>query len=478
MRELEQEREERRRGVSELTDALAQGNAAMERMQREAGERDMAVHALKLAVEWVVQIAPCKLELVAVKAALAALKERVHGLKTAAEREMHQVREQRGRELAEVKQELAAVRREVCENKSASQRKLNEIRNVIGVVEHRNGCTAASMVEREKELAAVKLQVAELSEFSEGKLATASQDLSQQIIAEVDEIRMKFQERNAKIEAVLKRTERECAAVKQQLAEFRMAAKQEANELRDIVGALQEGSEDGAAMVREEGGRELIKQGCEAVWNRTAKGGHREGAGRAIWQRLESPSGKTRLDLSSLSGLSDDVLALVSTMTHLTALNLAGSSGFTAKGISCLNKLLWLQKLHLSGTTVSDEHLKGIEALSRLECLSLANTKVTDSGLVNLVKLPSLKRLELAGCSCVTSAGMAHVGKITTLKQVDLRRTGVADNGLQQLTSLLKLEELLLSSGRVMPNKEMEAWQGDYIAGREQRQKHADKAEC
>ncbi|CAI5990270.1 unnamed protein product [Closterium sp. NIES-65] len=297
-RELEQEREERRRGVGELTDALAQGNAAMERLQREAGERDRAVHALMLSVDRVVQMAPCKLELVVVKSALAALKERVHGYKTAADREMREVREQAGRELMEVKGELAAVKREVCENKAASQRKLNELRNIIGAVEQRNGCTAASVAEREKELAAVKLQVAEVSEFSEGKLATARQDLSQEIIAEVDEIRMKFQERNAKLEAVLKRREREFAAVKQQLGEFRKAAKQEANELRDIVGALQEGSENAGARVREEGGRELIKQRCEAVWNGTAEGGHHDGAGQAIWQRLDSASGKPKLDMS------------------------------------------------------------------------------------------------------------------------------------------------------------------------------------
>ncbi|CAI5461404.1 unnamed protein product [Closterium sp. Yama58-4] len=50
--------------------------------------------------------------------------------------------------------------------------------------------------------------------------------------------------------------------------------------------------------------------------------------------------------------------------------------------------------------------------------------------------------LELAGCDRVMSAGMAHVGKITTLKQVDLRRSGVLNDGLQHLTYLVKLEEL------------------------------------
>ncbi|CAI5537230.1 unnamed protein product, partial [Closterium sp. Naga37s-1] len=142
----------------------------------------------------------------------------------------------------------------------------------------------------------------EASEFSEGKLATARHDLSQQITAEVDEIRMKFQERNAKFAAVLKQRERELAAVKQQLGEFKKAAEQEASELRDIVGDLQQGSEDAAAMVREEGGRQLSKQGYAALWNSTAKGGHRKGAGQAIWQRLESASGKPKLDLSGWSG--------------------------------------------------------------------------------------------------------------------------------------------------------------------------------
>ncbi|CAI5495059.1 unnamed protein product [Closterium sp. Naga37s-1] len=225
----------------------------------------------------------------------------------------------------------AGVRREVHEATYEAQALKRDLEAREGGEEERggNGCTAARMVEREKELAAVQVQLAgvkqelpqlveavrrEGSEFSEGRLAAARQDLSQQITAEVDEIRMMFQERIAKFAAELKRRERELAAVKQQLGEFRKAAKQEANELKDIGGALQEGSEDAGAMVREEGGRELSKQGCEAVWwNGTAKGGHCEGAGQAIWQGLESASGKPSLNLSGFCSLSAAVLSRIST---------------------------------------------------------------------------------------------------------------------------------------------------------------------
>ncbi|CAI5998396.1 unnamed protein product [Closterium sp. NIES-64] len=202
-RELEQEREERGTDVGEVTYVLARGNAAMQRMQREAGDMVKAVHALKLTVDSVVlAVRDCarKSELVGVNEGLAALNGEVSGHKTASEREMHEVwemlggvrerncetagvLEQRGRELTEVKWELAAVKGQLAAVEQESLQ-LEE---------------AASRVE---------------TESSDGNLAQARVDLSQQIIAEVDEVRMKFQEKNAKFAALLKQREREFAAVK------------------------------------------------------------------------------------------------------------------------------------------------------------------------------------------------------------------------------------------------------------------------
>ncbi|CAI5503183.1 unnamed protein product [Closterium sp. Naga37s-1] len=353
-REMEQEREERRIDLGEMTYVLARGNAGMERMQMEAGDMVKAVHALKLTVDsvaLVVRDCAGKSELVGVHECLAALKGEVAGHKTAAAREMHEVRQtlggvrernceaagvlaQRGRELVEMKRELAAVRREVFENMSALQREVQEIRDILRAVEERNGCSAASMAERDRELAAVEAQLAAIKQellprlkeaarreaivLSEGQLARAREVFFRQNMAaqaEVDEIRMKFQERTAEFAAVLKQKGKELAAVKQALAEFRKAAEREADGLRSALGALREGNEEAFALVREsemelaivkkemralrnsqglmvEGGVESSKQGCASGLNGTAKAGHRKGDGDAIWQVSGNHGGK------------------------------------------------------------------------------------------------------------------------------------------------------------------------------------------
>ncbi|CAI7802813.1 unnamed protein product [Closterium sp. NIES-53] len=139
-------------------------------------------------------------------------------------------------------------------------------------------------------------------------------------------------------------------------------------------------------------------------------------------QRIKSASLGTHLSLASLGGLSDAILAHVSTMTHLKSIDLRSTSGFSAEGIKHLYRLPHLETLDLQFTDVSDSALEGIGSLSNLVELHLWKTKVTN-------------------------AGMVHVGRLTGLEKLLLGGTAVTDDGLQQLSALTKITFLFPPEG-------------------------------
>ncbi|CAI5484300.1 unnamed protein product [Closterium sp. Yama58-4] len=169
--------------------------------------------------------------------------------------------------------------------------------------------------------------------------------------------------------------------------------------------------------------------------------------------RLTSATRGTYVNLANLDGLSDAMLAHVSTMKHLTSINLNSSSGFSAEGIKHLYSLPRLEMLYIAHTNVSDDALEGIGSLVCLKILVLGHTKVTDAGLQHLTDLPSLKALGLSGCKGVTSAGVVHVGRLTGLERLVLDGTAVTDDGLQQLTALTNLRTLYTPEGGRLDNE-------------------------
>jgi hypothetical protein len=88
--------------------------------------------------------------------------------------------------------------------------------------------------------------------------------------------------------------------------------------------------------------------------------------------------------------------------------------------LSCLRHFPQLKSLDLSGSPITDDSLKHLEALSNLETLTLSLTPISDKGLQHL---KTLKRLE----------------------ELNLAATDVRDEGLDQLTNFPKLKKLYLT---------------------------------
>ena len=82
--------------------------------------------------------------------------------------------------------------------------------------------------------------------------------------------------------------------------------------------------------------------------------------------------------------------------------------------------------------------------------LNLASASVSDQGLSVIQELPNLSRLHLEK-TAVTDDGLAHLTNLQHLEYLNLYNTGVTDNGLQHLKSLASLKKLYLWQTEVTP---------------------------
>ena len=83
-------------------------------------------------------------------------------------------------------------------------------------------------------------------------------------------------------------------------------------------------------------------------------------------------------------------------------------------------------------TKVTDEGLKHLKELSKLQSLYLAANKVTDEGLKHLEGLTSLQTLHLAA-NKVTDEGLVHLKGLNNLHSLSLINTKVTDEGVDKL---------------------------------------------
>ncbi len=76
--------------------------------------------------------------------------------------------------------------------------------------------------------------------------------------------------------------------------------------------------------------------------------------------------------------------------------------------------------------------------------IDLTNCKITDVDLGSLRTATRLEKLNLAGCTEITDAGLPYLAGLTTLEEVDLRGTKVKGDGLVRLKGLTRLTRLYL----------------------------------
>ena len=150
----------------------------------------------------------------------------------------------------------------------------------------------------------------------------------------------------------------------------------------------------------------------------------------------------------------DQALEPLEKLSSLQKLELTGAS-VTSAGLVHLSRLSGLYTLHLSGTKVTDDGLQHVSGLRNLGILSLDNTQITDAGLVHLEALPNLERLFLDHTR-ITDKGLETIGKLRTLKELALTNTRITDAGVDHLKNLVNLELLKIYDTKVSKPKLME----------------------
>jgi len=132
--------------------------------------------------------------------------------------------------------------------------------------------------------------------------------------------------------------------------------------------------------------------------------------------------------------MTDAVLADISRIETITALELGGSKALTDEGVRHLARLPALKHLDLSGTAITDRGLRALRNLAALETLSLAGTSITDEGVTHLAHCHELQHVNLSWTRTGDAALRALAGK----RQLHhfASGNGITDAGIQLLHEL------------------------------------------
>ncbi|KAA0137104.1 hypothetical protein FYZ48_16880 [Gimesia chilikensis] len=97
--------------------------------------------------------------------------------------------------------------------------------------------------------------------------------------------------------------------------------------------------------------------------------------------------------------------------------------------------------LSLNSTQVTDEGLAKLASLQRLEDLDLGRTKITGTGIAQ-VTFTSLKKLSFRECNKLTVDGFKQIVKCQNLEKLDLVKSNIDDQFLQEIAKLPQLQYL------------------------------------
>jgi hypothetical protein len=139
----------------------------------------------------------------------------------------------------------------------------------------------------------------------------------------------------------------------------------------------------------------------------------------------------------------DDDLAVLHNLTDLRTLTLMNRRRITDDGLRFVAGLRRLQKLSLDGTNIDGSGLAHIRSLKGIELLTVSGTPLSDEGLEHIVTLSNLKMLDLSNTK-ITDKGLIHLASLKSLESLQIRDTAVTDNGLMHIKVLPSLKLVLL----------------------------------
>jgi hypothetical protein len=145
-------------------------------------------------------------------------------------------------------------------------------------------------------------------------------------------------------------------------------------------------------------------------------------------------------------------------LTHLSSLRSLElqDDGIGLDSIHILVEGLDLWRFGCDRCELGDDVMREIGKFEQLRALLLDYGKLSDRGLEQLTTLPKLEILDLSGNRDITNAGIAHLAGLYYLRQLRLSETNIHSQALPHLSRLTWLEQLHLS-GTAISDEHFEA---------------------
>lgn len=170
-------------------------------------------------------------------------------------------------------------------------------------------------------------------------------------------------------------------------------------------------------------------------------------AGMVLYLK-SAPSCLSQLSLNQTAVTEATLGALPSCVPHLRLLSIKHTK---VKDVSALAEMSSLQTLNLDGTDVTESSLEHLSTHPALSALSLAGIPVADGNhTLQIISGLKLTQLTLPGRHCVTDSGLSFLSRLSVLIELDLTDyTQVTDQGVSQLSAMIRLKKLSLSNTQV-----------------------------
>lgn len=178
---------------------------------------------------------------------------------------------------------------------------------------------------------------------------------------------------------------------------------------------------------------------------------------------LSSLDHLSALHLAFWPGLDNDTLKVLTRLRALRELSWSGSDRVTLSGLSALNELDNLESLSAAGVRQDQggldlsrlKNLKSLRITMRhqrrkvVDEFIMATDPFYDSDLASLSGLTELETLSLYGRS-IGDEGLAHLAPLTRLKYLDIGGgTRLTDEGLRHLSGMHRLDSLRILQSRI-----------------------------
>lgn len=161
---------------------------------------------------------------------------------------------------------------------------------------------------------------------------------------------------------------------------------------------------------------------------------------KAALARIAELEGTTRKNISGeiseidlkYTDVTDDDLAMVNLFPYLRLINLSGCKKITDNGLKHLKELPRLQELYLFETNIGDKGLSHLTESTYLEKVCLDGTKITDAGLKYMKKWEAIHMLHINSRNKLSDDGLDQLKHLTSLRELKVGK-GITKDGIRRL---------------------------------------------